>query len=65
MGDELEDVRAQQAVATGEHQDRVGAAEAGDLVDEGEALGAVELAGQRGGGGRRTAVPAREQARRG
>ena len=44
VGDELEDVVAQQAVATGEHEDRVGPAEPGHLVDEVEALGVVELA---------------------
>src|SRR5450631_600412 len=47
MLDQLEQVRTQQTVSTSEHQNRVGAAEAGNLVDQVKALGGRELTGQR------------------
>ena len=59
---QVEHVRAEQAVAAGEHQDRVGSAELGDLLDQPPTLVVVELTGERSRRGRRPAVVARELA---
>ena len=62
MLDQVEHVRAKEAVTPGQHENGIGAAEAGDLIDHIETLGSGELTGQGSLGGTGPAVLAGQQA---
>ena len=65
IGGQLEDVGTGKTVAAGQHHDRLRSPEGRNLADEFTALGRAQLARQRMGDGRRTAVLAGQPARSG